>query len=538
MEFNDIFEIINFAPPLFFLYTELHYRFPFIPSRYFIKEPEILSDVPHRIEPGQDIPFFILIKDGDEFPIDLEKISISIYNDEQSLLKESVSIQETINDHFWSRTISIPTSNLKGVVLADIQFDYKMNDKILSCKNHNIKSLKFQPFKINVSEHPLPGCDQVQWGDLHYHSNLTEDMVEFGAPLKETLSACKAIGLDFICNTDHSYDLDDMEGSWTETDPDLKKWKNSRKEIKNLNEEFDFSPFMIPSEELTMHNSIGRNVHALILNNDTFLPGRGDGAENGLDFHSEHNSDTVYSELEEKALCIAAHPFVSVPVMQWLFFKRGVWEDYDVLQDRMSGLQILNGEIDQDFVRGVKEWVHYLLKGHRKFIYAGNDAHGNFNIFRQIKIPMLKIEQADKQILGQCRTGVYPDKLNSIESTIEALRVGNCFITNGPYLNFHLNGTIKMGRELKAELAQLQASVLSSPEFGKILGIRVIQGIIGEKKETILYEIVNSNSAYEMEISESIPVNKKSYFRVETESEISGKKHLAMSNPIWVNPSE
>ena len=46
---------------------------------------------------------------------------------------------------------------------------------------------------------------------------------------------------------------------------------------------------------------------------------------------------------------------------------------------------------------------------------------------------MLKIEQVDKQILGRCRTGVFPKKSNNIESTIEALKQGNCFITNGPY---------------------------------------------------------------------------------------------------------
>ena len=59
-------------------------------------------------------------------------------------------------------------------------------------------------------------------------------MVEFGAPLRPTLEACKVLGLDFICNTDHSYDLDDKIGSWFETDPNLIKWKESREEISKI----------------------------------------------------------------------------------------------------------------------------------------------------------------------------------------------------------------------------------------------------------------------------------------------------------------
>ena len=44
--------------------------------------------------------------------------------------------------------------------------------------------------------------------------------------------------------------------------------------------------FIIPSEELSLHNQDGRNVHALILNNANFLPGQGDGAEEAFNFYS------------------------------------------------------------------------------------------------------------------------------------------------------------------------------------------------------------------------------------------------------------
>ena len=154
-------------------------------------------------------------------------------------------------------------------------------------------------------------------------------MVEFGAPLKATLLAAQSMGLDFYCNTDHSYDLDDMPGSWTETDPKLRKWNNSRKEIDDLNKEFANSSLIIPSEELSLHNLDGRNIHALILNNSEFLPGSGDGAEEPFNFKSEYNTQNLYKALQKNALCIAAHPFNPVPIPQWLFFKRGKWKMND-----------------------------------------------------------------------------------------------------------------------------------------------------------------------------------------------------------------
>ena len=34
-------------------------------------------------------------------------------------------------------------------------------------------------------------------------------MVEFGAPMYETLKISESMGIDFVCNTDHSYDFDE-----------------------------------------------------------------------------------------------------------------------------------------------------------------------------------------------------------------------------------------------------------------------------------------------------------------------------------------
>ena len=64
-------------------------------------------------------------------------------------------------------------------------------------------------------------------------------------------------------------------------------------------------------------------MHALILNNSNFLPGQGDSAEKAFNFYADYNTKTVHDSLDEKSLCIAAHPFSPVPLLQWLFVKRG-----------------------------------------------------------------------------------------------------------------------------------------------------------------------------------------------------------------------
>jgi hypothetical protein len=525
--------------PLFFLYTEIHYRFPFIFSRYFKKEPEILADIPHRIGPNKKIPIMLLIKDADKYPIELFNINITIQQNGEILFNKNYNFDLLINQYWWSKIIHVKREKIKGHVLIDVQFNYKVKESTKTILNHNLKLLKPIPFKVYLSNTNLPGNDLVQYGDIHYHSNLTDDMVEYGAPLEPTLEACSALELDFICNTDHSYDLDDKEGSWTETDPELLKWKSSRNEIKKLNNKFNYSPFMVPSEELSMHNSLGRNIHALILNNEEFLPGQGDGAEKLFDFSCEHNSKTLYQKLEKNSLCIASHPFAPVPFLEWLFFKRGVWEDYDVLQKNMSGLQILNGDLDESFFNGAKEWVHYLLDGHKKFIYAGNDAHGNFNMFRQISLPMVKIKESNKQILGVCKTGVFPEKSKNIESTLNALRIGYCFITNGPFINMNLLHNeifYQMGSELNEDNAELKLNGISTSEFGSIKGYRIIRGIIGQRKEKIIEEKKVESETYNLNIKLNIHSKQYCYYRAEIETFNYRGIGIAMTNPIWLKP--
>ena len=59
------------------LYVEMHYRWWPLPSRYFRKEPEILADAPHRVEPGVPIPLLLLVKDAHRYPVYLDHVEVT-----------------------------------------------------------------------------------------------------------------------------------------------------------------------------------------------------------------------------------------------------------------------------------------------------------------------------------------------------------------------------------------------------------------------------------------------------------------------------
>ncbi len=520
--------------PFFFLYAELHYRFKYMGSRYYQKEPEINADAPYRIEPGESLPIYLLIKDAHIYPIYLQRIQIDFSQNKNLIKSLHYEFGIQIEKPWWEEIIEIPTEELAGNYKIEVHFTYICNGSNKSCITHNYPQSAINYLNTYISNIRYPRKNNVQYGDLHYHTNLTEDMVEFGASISASAKASSAMGLDFFCTTDHSYDLDDREGSWYETDPDLKKWKNSRKKIQTANKN-NKKVTIIPSEELSLHNAKGQNVHALILNNNTFLPGAGDGGEKPFDFSAEYNTSSVHKVLEKNSLCIAAHPFNHIPFTQKLLFKRGSWGRKDIIEENLAGLQILNGTQDEDFYCGLREWKSILLAGYKKLIFAGNDAHGNFNIYRQIKTPFFSLREVRHQIFGEFRTGVLGADKQNINSLINSLKEGNCFITNGAFLNLTINHKehiYPMGSIINGNEAELIIDVLSSEEFGNIISIKLFRGIIGENEENIIFQYEQLKTSQLKEIV-SVTAGGNSYFRCEVELENGG---FAYSNPIWLQP--
>ena len=529
-------EIYNYL--FFFLYTEIHYKVPWLLSRYFIEEPEIIADCPYRIEPNKKLPIMILIKDADKYNIYLESINILFYKKNKLNFSKDIQIKRKIDSYFWYKTFFVDVSRLYREVLIDVEITYKINNTYKTITNYNLKTVDKIPLKVFISKYSFPKNKYIQFSDLHYHTNLTDDMVEFGAPITSTLKAAESMNLNYVCSTDHSYDLDDKVGKWFEKDPSLFKWKNSRFEIEKYN--LKSKSFIIPSEEVTVQNNKGENIHALILNNPDFIPGSGDGAKKFFKTKSEFTAQTINTQLSKDSIYIAAHPFEDVPLSQKILLNRGKWSIKDLENKRIVGIQILNGSFDKVFFKSIEIWKQILAMGLKKYIYAGNDAHGNFNYFRQIKIPMLKIDQNRRQILGQCRTGMVT-KENSIKGFIESIKRGKCYITNGPMVvlkvtyddvEYEMGSTVKIKKELLS--VKINIEIKSSHEFGSIASSEFFIGNLNDNKrvDESRYQITKCEKK-SLNYNTEIEVNKNIYIRASLKTK-KKYNYYAFTNPIWL----
>ncbi len=524
--------------PLILLYPETHYRFRYFSfSKYFKKEPEIIIDMPYKSLTGK-FPVFLIIKDSDLFPVLVWEIRFSFLFEDGSTYVKTNLMEKEYNSGLDFEVFNFDFSEKHGFVNLRAEIFYYAGQKRHSAVNDNLKDITTElEIFINDDEEFF---DNYLQGDLHFHSQYTSDQVEFGAPAEAAKLCAECLGLNFFALTDHSYDLDDEPENYLKQDPELKKFEEMRSVCDELTDE---NIIVLPGEEITVRNGKNRNVHLLVYD-ENFFYGSGDGAENWLNTKSENSISDIVSNTGENSLVIAAHPFNKTPPLEYLLVRRGLWSTEDVLDNSITHLQILNGDFDENFFKSLMIWVQMLLKGHRIFITAGNDAHGNFNIFRQVKIPMLKLTTEHKQIFGKCRTAVYSESTDKI-SLLKSIRSGNMYITNGPHIMFTVNDggkTHETGSSFKPESDNLEAEffVNSSTYSGPVKGVVVYRGSINAFDEKIIYEKQLVESLYSF--SDKIDmVNDKidHYLRIEVfTSAVHGNgkhyEHRAYSNPIWI----
>ena len=527
------------------LYTEMHYRFKWFPfNRYFRQEPEIIADAPYRIEPGKKLPVLLLIKDAHQYPIRLHSVGISGSDTNGNLLEKQLDLELDINDYWWHKTVELETDNLLGDLTLNVTFDFSIRGYRRKRVNHNLPTSPEKPLIVHLAKDQLPGIDSGwRWGDLHFHSNLTEDQIEFGAPLDATQKAAEACGLSFVCLTDHSYDLDDKPGSWSETDPELQKWHDSRREVESLNEETNC--ILVPGEEVSAGNQLGKNIHTLLLNWPEFVPGSGDGAERWFQTSPEHQTAELVHNPADDSLAIAAHTRMHVPLLHKILLGRGLWELEDHHLANVAGFQLLNGSFDDDFEEALQLWIKSLLKGQKKYIYAGNDAHGNFNRFRQVKIPMLSVWDHTNQILGKCRTGIMLSENVSVKSILDALRQGRCVISDGPLMELKIETkegkSYSLGGAINGDNIYISVECSSTSEYGNLDSFELFLGDLNHSQEKQIHQHKFKHETFSESEEIELDVSAVSgYLRgVLRSEESSGNPHYCYTNPIWINhPSD
>lgn len=499
--------------PLFFSYAEIHYSLKFLKPRYFRKFPEIIADMPKRVIKGYDLPILIILKDSNIFPIELENVDVFIHHN-NGILKKKFSLQKEISQKYFSEIFYVNLAEIETEqkLLINVKIHIKSNTKNYTFINDNYK-LDHEPFHIYYSSCKLPFPKNWYAGDPHYHSNFTDDQVEFGADIPSTKIMAKAMGLSWFFVTDHSYDLDDKEDNYLENDHLLQKWETMKTEcIQNSDEKCK----IVFGEEISIGNSKSENVHLLAINNEEFIQGKGDGAEKWFKNFPDTLIKNVVSSHKENNLFIAAHPAEKAPFMQKLTLRRGEWSEQDFVDGNINLGQFINSNDQLDITNGIQTWVELLLNKNKIFLIAGNDAHGNFNSMRQIKSPFWKLFRSEKQIFGNFMTVFYASENNPIKG----LKSGKIIVSNGPFLDFKM-GKFNIG-ETANSIHPITFETQTLAEFGSIKKIYLHIGDYVTKTEQSI-EIDDQNFIPEIEYG---------YIRM---SMITNKKSVVFTNPIWIN---
>ncbi len=505
--------------PLPISYAEIHYRLPWLRSAYFRNLPEIVTDAPTRyiVRPETSLPLALIVKDADRYPITVHRVTAYILQKNRTR-KVLFDLDQTFSSAYRSIILPIENKHLEynSFCWISMKIDCSARGKQYTFFNDNYRGLGWQPYWCFVTDKPLPHPEDWFAGDPHVHTNYTDDQVEFGADIGLTRAMAVSMGLKWFFVTDHSYDLDDRVDNYLKNDPALPKWHRMKKEAMELD-----SPGcrILAGEEASVGNRNSENVHTLAIGRNDFIPGSGDGAERWLCNRPQIHLDEL--SIDSKGLLIAAHPFEPVPILQRLLIRRGGWGREDFLDAGIKHLQAINSSNRSEIMDSILHWRDLLLTGNRFCLLAGNDAHGNFNVMRQIRIPFLKLFSSRKQTFGKMMT-LYRHGEND---PLEGLKRGEIIVSNGPFIRFQLGkgeNAVTIGQSMKSRKERLYYDIATTPEFGRITRVDLLIGDCDSARE---YRLSNPGQKKRLRLPE------RGFVRMELRTKYGG---FAATNPIWI----
>ncbi|MDD7297870.1 PHP domain-containing protein [Fibrobacter intestinalis] len=477
-------------------YAEIHYKFKLPWSLLYKKEPEILIDAPFQIVPDESVKLFVVIREANRFPVFVHSLTATFSCDKERFQKEE-RIGESISSPFYFRSVDcgkIPPGKYEVDAVLHVQFG-KSEKRI---RRFNLTGLNPSPLCITVLKEPVPKPKDYLAGDTHVHTSLSADPVEFGASPAVLQQAAKAVGLDFVFCTDHSYDFAFSESDYMQRTDANARYENLQKKIAELPP----YPQMIAGEEISAGNAENRNVHLLVPGNAFYIPGEGDCGRKWLNNAPTLSIANIVSQVELP--CIAAHPKEPMGRLERFIFRRGEWKECDLQKNSKNpivALEFWNGSRDKGFILGRKFWISELEKGNYILPFGGNDAHGDLNEYTGVQIPLFKLKRSHAHVFGYVRTVIQSESPRSLH------RGMNLYVTNGPALWWKLSPS---GATFYFK---------SSTDFGDLKTLC----FFGKKKTEIRERQIDISATRfsDFEFSAEIPFGDYAYIRAEAETEIN-----------------
>jgi len=502
------FQRADWHPALVTGYTEIHWRRSWFPWHPLYRAwPEVLFDIPWRLPRGSShLPLFLIVKDAQLHPARLESIRVEFAGPPGSCF--SVPFEADLDREWHAQVFRIPLPPAQRYLRCRVRFTLRQGNRRREFVN-DIYPGRYRPFTIYLNQDDTPRLPGFRRGDLHWHSCYSRDQVEFGAPLPLLQEAMRALELDFTAVTDHSYDFD-TPGNW----------ERRRREVEQLNAA-DPERLLLAAEEVSVRSSRERNIHLLLLGHEKLVPGSGDSGRN-WQRRSEYALPQVLEQLTGEALAIAAHPRSRPGWLERVLLLRSAWDLAEC--DQLNHLQVANGGQTSELEAGLALWREQLTRGRRTYIVAGNDAHGDFNQSRRMRIPFSTIERSERNRTGGWQTVVRVSHLEP-EAILTELRQGRSLITEGPLLSVEQAGEFRLDRLCFDAACRLHLA--SSEDYGFFTELLLHSG--GKQGERS-YPLT-PNRALRQDISLQLPVSAASeYIRFSARTAFG---HRLFSNPLY-----
>jgi hypothetical protein len=562
-------------------------------------DPYMICDAPFRVKSaGAPLPISVAFHDADNDDVQLQ--FVEVFNDATGLLINSYPVWEWISSPYRSYLFDDLTAWNFNCAAGDTAW-IKV---VLHCDDHDWPWIPeeytfTQHLKVRVGR-DLPALPGWYYGDVHDHSQYTNNVYEYGGPLEMFAAAAEAVGLSFVSVSDHSSDFDAAGNLWQQMAANCAAYSTD-------------AVHLIPAEEVCLddneiNNLIDNRIHFL---NHTGIFIRGPEAPltGSMDTSDEFTrlSQALAQAEEVGGFAYAAHPFQAFDPFVALFgMAMMTWSDenYGIARasSAFSGLEVWNernryrknvsywydlnpfpwednpnwGFENTWITDGVAQWDEFLSAGltqnlvvpailpQKLFFSAGSDCHGDFNYRTYNSDPIFFDVYATDNAFGCLRTAVFvpgygPSEIPPPEELMTAYRLGHSIATDGPFVEIGLDadgdgdlddpGDIRLGGDgvfyaNQADMAQVILRWESSEDWGTVQSAAIYRGTASTGSNPELVWTLSPNNYWGEQLIPlttlvSSPSGGWVYLRAETQgSPLPDDARRAFTNPIWLRIDE
>ncbi|MHC4871289.1 MAG: DUF3604 domain-containing protein [Planctomycetota bacterium] len=428
-----------------------------------------------------------------------------------NLVEEKPEIEVCVCDGSeWGKEISAPENGVvRPMVRTSLDGVEVRHKPVQTTVTLQMGDVLPEP-KINPVKTVGAGDNHIFWGDIHFHSNFSQDVMFQG--IENTPDECyrygrDVMGLDFACLTDHHEPVIRTNLPVLQLGLGLTEelWQKSKQITEEFNKDNEFVTFF-GCEYRTRRGDT--NIYFRDCDNAPYLPGQ-------LDAIAQvHNYCRDLEFFSAPHLHPYSHQYATLAGWKWGFDvidswqqEQGSFEPVMEVFSRHGRYEFYNNQPHRSPKRGMTEGNSaqaHLMRGHRFGLYAGSDDHWG------------------RPGMDGLMAVYAPDLTRN--SIFEAIKKRRVYATTNAriILEFHANDSF-MGEECFSEdYTRIK---------GKVYGTDVIEKIEVIRDSRVIHTIEPGCEDAEFEFEDSMRVLGTCFYYLRVTQR---DKHMAWSSPVWV----